>query len=380
MMGSEDIGSPEAGLIPRICCEALRSLSDRSGPSQGSALSQRLMSYVCSVSFIEIYNERVYDLLSSTPESACKVRAHPELGAFVEGITKEEVRVYTDIERVLEEGRKRRRVAETIMNTESSRSHAVFVFNLVQNLRVQSASGAYTEAEKVSKINLVDLAGSERIGLPGASAGDKLMREAGSINRSLSVLGDVIKALSERGSTSRGSIDFIPYRNSVLTYLLKDSLGGNSRTTMLATISPIQMNFNESLSTLKYLERCKMVVNSVGVNVKTAMESPEYQKLLQQVDMYKSQNEKLTEHIMQLQESNKSKFQAYKEETEANFKNRLMKLTRSLSMLDEKDTSTAVSASVGKESEGPSVDSSVPRSPDPNDSTDDYDRPVISLL
>ena len=122
------------------------------------------------------------------------------------------------------EGKKRRRVAETLMNSESSRSHAIFIYYLVQQLRILDPStGSFTNAEKSSKINLVDLAGSERMNMTGAST-EKLIREAANINRSLSVLGDVIKALSERDA-SKGSSDFVPYRNSILTYLLKDSLG-----------------------------------------------------------------------------------------------------------------------------------------------------------
>jgi hypothetical protein len=167
--------------------------------------------------------------------------------------------------------------------------------------------GAIVAAEKISKVNLVDLAGSERMNTTGI-AGQRGVREAVNINKSLSVLGDVIKALSDRGmravgpspgtpissaasvaSSTRSSNapDFVPYRNSMLTWLLKDSLGGNSRLIMLATVSPTEKCYHESLSTLKYVERVKFIVNTPAKNIFTK-ESPEVQTLMKRLHSLQS--------------------------------------------------------------------------------------------
>uniref|UniRef100_A0A1I8FXD9 Kinesin motor domain-containing protein n=1 Tax=Macrostomum lignano TaxID=282301 RepID=A0A1I8FXD9_9PLAT len=163
----------------------------------------------------------------------------------------------SDIDSLMNEGNKSRTVAATNMNNESSRSHAVFNITLTQTV---SDCQLDVQGEKVSKLSLVDLAGSERAVKTGA-VGDRL-REGSNINKSLTTLGLVISALADNSKTKK----FVPYRDSVLTWLLKDNLGGNSRTLMVATLSPAGDNYEETLSTLRYADRAKRIVNHAVVN------------------------------------------------------------------------------------------------------------------
>lgn len=159
------------------------------------------------------------------------------------------------------EGNKSRTVAATNMNSESSRSHAVFSVILTQTL-IDIRSGV--SGEKVSRMSLVDLAGSERAVKTGA-VGDRL-KEGSNINKSLTTLGLVISKLADQNSGGKNRDKFVPYRDSVLTWLLKDNLGGNSKTVMVATISPAADNYEETLSTLRYADRAKRIVNHAVVN------------------------------------------------------------------------------------------------------------------
>ncbi|XP_040827403.1 kinesin-like protein KIF13B, partial [Ochotona curzoniae] len=189
-----------------------------------------------------------------------KVREHSVLGPYVDGLSKLAVTSYKDIESLMSEGNKSRTVAATNMNEESSRSHAVFKITLTHTL-YDVKSG--TSGEKVGKLSLVDLAGSERATKTGA-AGDRL-KEGSNINKSLTTLGLVISALADQ-SAGKNKNKFVPYRDSVLTWLLKDSLGGNSKTAMVATVSPAADNYDETLSTLRYADRAKHIVNHAVVN------------------------------------------------------------------------------------------------------------------
>uniref|UniRef100_A0AAV2KE07 Kinesin-like protein KIF13B n=1 Tax=Knipowitschia caucasica TaxID=637954 RepID=A0AAV2KE07_KNICA len=246
MMGSRE----QPGLIPRLC-SALFSRIDlelREGES-----------FTVEVSYMEIYNEKVRDLLDPKgSRQALRVREHKVFGPYVDGLSRLAVSCYKDIESLMSEGNKSRTVAATNMNEESSRSHAVFNIILTHTLR-DLKSG--TSGEKVSKLSLVDLAGSERAAKTGA-AGERL-KEGSNINKSLSTLGLVISALADQGA---GRNKFVPYRDSVLTWLLKDSLGGNSRTAMVATVSPAADNYDETLSTLRYADRAKSIVNHAVIN------------------------------------------------------------------------------------------------------------------
>uniref|UniRef100_A0A3Q0RJ96 Kinesin-like protein n=1 Tax=Amphilophus citrinellus TaxID=61819 RepID=A0A3Q0RJ96_AMPCI len=248
MMGSVD----QPGLIPRLCS----ALFERTQKEQ-----REEESFTVEVSYMEIYNEKVRDLLDPKGgRQTLRVREHKVLGPYVDGLSRLAVASYKDIESLMSEGNKSRTVAATNMNEESSRSHAVFNIILTHTLKdLQSG----TSGEKVSRLSLVDLAGSERAAKTGA-AGERL-KEGSNINKSLTTLGLVISALAEQG-TAKNKTKFVPYRDSVLTWLLKDCLGGNSRTAMVATVSPAADNYEETLSTLRYADRAKNIVNHAVVN------------------------------------------------------------------------------------------------------------------
>ncbi|KAM7368249.1 hypothetical protein PAMP_014489 [Pampus punctatissimus] len=248
MMGSAE----QPGLIPRLCSSLFSRIVQE---------VQEGESFTVEVSYMEIYNEKVRDLLDPKgSRQALRVREHKVLGPYVDGLSRLAVASYKDIESLMSEGNKSRTVAATNMNEESSRSHAVFIIILTHKL-MDLQSG--TSGEKVSKLSLVDLAGSERAAKTGA--GGERLKEGSNINKSLSTLGLVISALADQGAGKNRS-KFVPYRDSVLTWLLKDSLGGNSRTAMVATISPSADNFDETLSTLRYADRAKNIVNHAVVN------------------------------------------------------------------------------------------------------------------
>uniref|UniRef100_A0A8C4W193 Kinesin family member 13B n=1 Tax=Gopherus evgoodei TaxID=1825980 RepID=A0A8C4W193_9SAUR len=248
MMGTAD----RPGLIPRLCS----SLFERAQKEENEE-----QSFKVEVSYMEIYNEKVRDLLDPKgSRQSLKVREHNVFGPYVDGLSKLAVASYKDIESLMSEGNKSRTVAATNMNEESSRSHAVFKIILTHTLYdVQSG----TSGEKVGKLSLVDLAGSERATKTGA-AGDRL-KEGSNINKSLTTLGLVISALADQAA-GKNKNKFVPYRDSVLTWLLKDSLGGNSKTAMVATVSPAADNYDETLSTLRYADRAKNIVNHAVVN------------------------------------------------------------------------------------------------------------------
>ncbi|XP_034018775.1 kinesin-like protein KIF13B isoform X2 [Thalassophryne amazonica] len=248
MMGSEE----QPGLIPRLCSSLFTRIVQEAREGE---------SFTVEVSYMEIYNEKVRDLLDPKgSRQALRVREHSVFGPYVDGLSQLAVASYKDIESLMSEGNKSRTVAATNMNEESSRSHAVFNVILTHTL-TDLQSG--TSGEKVSKLSLVDLAGSERAAKTG-TAGERL-KEGSNINKSLSTLGLVISALADQGA-GRNKSKFVPYRDSVLTWLLKDSLGGNSRTAMVATISPAADSYDETLSTLRYADRAKSIVNHAVVN------------------------------------------------------------------------------------------------------------------
>ncbi|XP_043962725.1 kinesin-like protein KIF13B isoform X6 [Gambusia affinis] len=248
MMGSAE----QPGLIPRLCSSLF---------SRTVQEARECETFTVEVSYMEIYNEKVRDLLDPKgSRQALRVREHNVFGPYVDGLSRLAVASYKDIESLMSEGNKSRTVAATNMNEESSRSHAVFNIILTHTL-MDLQSG--TSGEKVSKLSLVDLAGSERAAKTGA-AGERL-KEGSNINKSLSTLGLVISALADHGAGKNKS-KFVPYRDSVLTWLLKDSLGGNSRTAMVATVSPAADNYDETLSTLRYADRAKSIVNHAVVN------------------------------------------------------------------------------------------------------------------
>ncbi|CAH2043360.1 unnamed protein product, partial [Iphiclides podalirius] len=252
MMGRGEEG--QEGIIPQICKDLFRRIRQTTSDD---------LTYSVEVSYMEIYCERVRDLLNPKNKGNLRVREHPALGPYVEDLSKLAVTSYQDIYDLIDEGNKARTVAATNMNETSSRSHAVFTIFFTQQRHDKTTN---LMSEKVSKISLVDLAGSERADSTGAK-GTRL-KEGANINKSLTTLGKVISALAEIASKSKKSkkADFIPYRDSVLTWLLRENLGGNSKTAMIAAISPADINYDETLSTLRYADRAKQIVCKAVVN------------------------------------------------------------------------------------------------------------------
>ncbi|KAM8927079.1 kinesin-like protein KIF1B isoform 2-T2 [Pelodytes ibericus] len=255
MMGKQE--ESQAGIIPQLCEDLFEKINDNHNEE---------VSFSVEVSYMEIYCERVRDLLNPKNKGNLRVREHPLLGPYVEDLSKLAVTSYTDIADLMDAGNKARTVAATNMNETSSRSHAVFTIVFTQK-RLDIETNLSTE--KVSKISLVDLAGSERADSTGAK-GTRL-KEGANINKSLTTLGKVISALAEvdnctSKSKKKKKTDFIPYRDSVLTWLLRENLGGNSRTAMVAALSPADINYDETLSTLRYADRAKQIKCNAVIN------------------------------------------------------------------------------------------------------------------
>ncbi|KAJ8780723.1 hypothetical protein J1605_000766 [Eschrichtius robustus] len=227
MMGKQE--ESQAGIIPQLCEELFEKINDNCNEE---------MSYSVEVSYMEIYCERVRDLLNPKNKGNLRVREHPLLGPYVEDLSKLAVTSYTDIADLMDAGNKARTVAATNMNETSSRSHAVFTIVFTQKKHDTETN---LSTEKVSKISLVDLAGSERADSTGAK-GTRLK------------------------SKKKKKTDFIPYRDSVLTWLLRENLGGNSRTAMVAALSPADINYDETLSTLRYADRAKQIKCNAVIN------------------------------------------------------------------------------------------------------------------
>ncbi|KAM5218607.1 kinesin-like protein KIF16B isoform 4-T4 [Hipposideros larvatus] len=254
MMGN----SGDSGLIPRICERLFTRINETTRWDEASFRTE--------VSYLEIYNERVRDLLrrKSSKTFNLRVREHPKEGPYVEDLSKHLVQNYSDVEELMDAGNINRTTAATGMNDVSSRSHAIFTIKFTQ-----AKFDSEMPCETVSKIHLVDLAGSERADATGATG--VRLKEGGNINKSLVTLGNVISALADLSQDAanphvKKKQVFVPYRDSVLTWLLKDSLGGNSKTIMIATISPADVNYGETLSTLRYANRAKNIINKPTIN------------------------------------------------------------------------------------------------------------------
>lgn len=209
--------------------------------------------FLIVASYLEIYNEEIHDLLSNNPKQRLDLKEHPETGPYVKDLTKKRCGTVQDVERHLARGMDCRSVGATAMNENSSRSHSIFCLYVE---RCDREDGE--EQIRAAKLNMVDLAGSERQGKTKAS-GDRL-REATMINLSLSALGNVISALVD------GKTKNIPFRDSKLTRLLHDSLGGNTKTIIVSVVSPAAVNYDETLSTLRYASRAKNIKNKPVIN------------------------------------------------------------------------------------------------------------------
>lgn len=272
------LGGPgEPGLIPRVCAGLFEAIEASAGTDDVRV----------EASFMEIYNEGVRDLLLPTGRPL-RVREHPQLGAHVPDLTTVRVTTADEIAALAEVGSRARATAATRANGRSSRSHAVFTLS-VERRRIEedehagwwSSGEAWSRCTTRARLRLVDLAGSERVATTGTDGAR--LREAKSINKSLATLCDVIEALganaskisrlyggddgggdtvsvrASRDEFSGPNLKFVPYRNSTLTWLLKDSLSGNAFVSMLACISPAETHYEETLATLKYAERARRV-------------------------------------------------------------------------------------------------------------------------
>lgn len=206
-------------------------------------------------SYLEIYNEEIRDLLGKDPRASLELKENADAGVYVKALTSQVVKDAAEIDHVMQTGKKNRAVGATLMNQTSSRSHSIFTI-VVESLT--PGDGAEAEHVCVGKLNLVDLAGSERQSKTGAT-GDRL-QEANKINLSLSALGNVISALVD------AKAKHIPYRDSKLTRLLQDSLGGNTKTVMIANCGPADYNYDETLTTLRYASRAKHIKNKPKIN------------------------------------------------------------------------------------------------------------------
>ncbi|KAL7642674.1 UNVERIFIED_CONTAM: hypothetical protein RMT77_007239 [Armadillidium vulgare] len=267
----EENDENNTGILPRFCKDLFAEAQSIHSRNADKGAQSRVE---IEISYIEIYNEKIYDLigshcstmtedsqkLSSDKKEALKVREHPRNGPYVVGASFHLVTSYEDLQMWIILGNKQRSIAATGMNDKSSRSHSVFSITVTQT-ETELIQGEEMEHSRISKINLVDLAGSERVAASN-SEGDRL-KEGVCINKSLLTLGKVITALAE--STEKKKT-FIPYRESTLTWLLKESLGGNSKTSMIATISPCNIHQEESLSTLRYAQQARKIVNWNRIN------------------------------------------------------------------------------------------------------------------
>ena len=207
-------------------------------------------------SYLEIYNEEIRDLLGRNSKTKLDLHEHPDKGVYAEGLTHVPVHTVEEIALLMDKGSKNRSVGATLMNIDSSRSHSIFTISIETCKPCGNPDGS--DRIRAAKLNLVDLAGSERQAKTGA-IGQRL-KEATKINLSLSALGNVISALVD------GKATHIPYRDSKLTRLLQDSLGGNTKTLMVACVSPADNNYDETLSTLRYANRAKNIKNKPKIN------------------------------------------------------------------------------------------------------------------
>ena len=253
----------QRGLIQRTF-ERVFNLVERSA-AVGSASGAKVESK-CSCNYLQIYNEQVQDLLNPSSESSILIREDRDGLVHVEGAKAETLSSAQQAYKMFQRGNKNRKVGSTALNSESSRSHAVFVIHL----ETQLTSGTkgeddYQVARRFSSLYLVDLAGSER--QRQSQTKGQSLKEAGNINKSLSQLGQTIKSLAENAENGgKGGGAFVPYRNSKLTFLLKNALVGRSMCSLIANVSPAQDNVDETLSTLVFSSRAKLVTNMASVN------------------------------------------------------------------------------------------------------------------
>jgi hypothetical protein len=278
MMGTPD----QPGLIPRTCEDLFERIESNETPN---------ISYNVRVSYFEVYNEHVRDLLvpRQDPPHYLKIRESPTEGPYIKDLTDAPVKSISEIMRYMKIGDASRTTASTKMNDTSSRSHSVFTIMLKQ---IHHDMETDETTERLARIRLVDLAGSERA--KATEATGARLREGSNINKSLTTLGRVIAALADpknsRPASGKRNKDIVPYRDSILTWLLKDSLGGNSKTAMIACISPA--DYDETLSTLRYADQAKRIRTRAKVNqdhVSAAERDAQIQAMAEQIQILQQQ-------------------------------------------------------------------------------------------
>ena len=240
------------GIVPISCEEIFKRIGEN---------KDEQIHYEVEVSMLEIYNEKVQDLLvpiNKRPPTGLKIRESKALGVFVADLTKYPVSSYEEISNKMDEGYQNRTIGSTLMNSTSSRAHTIVTIEFKQ-VNTQGK----LKSEKLSKINLVDLAGSERANSTGATGAR--LKEGCNINKSLLVLGNVINTLADKALGKKKDV-LPPYRDSALTRILQNALGGNSKTVMICALSPASINYEETLSTLRYADRAKKIQNKAVVN------------------------------------------------------------------------------------------------------------------
>lgn len=264
------------GIVPIACDEIFKRVNANDDVN---------LKYEVQFSMLEIYNEKVQDLLSDPkqkpPAGGLKVRESASGAVYVQGLSKHPVDSYDMIDQKMEEGYSNRSIGSTLMNQTSSRAHTIITIEFKQ-IKIEGNQ----KLEKFSVINLVDLAGSEKAGQTGAEG--QRLKEGCAINKSLTVLGTCISVLADK-AMGKEKKTVVPYRDSALTRILQNALGGNSKTIMICAISPASINYEESVSTLRYADRAKKIQNKAVVN-----ESAQ-DKLIREL---RSENAKLKEMLM----------------------------------------------------------------------------------
>ena len=275
MMGPDILDESLAGIVPRACRFIFEHVARNPDHCE----------FKVTCSFLEIYKEVIKDLLNPKGVNL-KVRETPTRGVWVEGLSESEVSSHMEVLRLLHQGEEHRAVASTNMNSVSSRSHSLFILTVSQKTR--------DGATKTGKLNLADLAGSEKVGKTGAS-GDTL-EEAKKINQSLSALGNCIMALTKKNKPH------VPYRDSKLTFILRESLGGNTKTTLLIACSPHSFNLEETVSTLRFGQRAKAIKNKVKINAQRSVAELELivKKLTKEVKVLKKYSTRLEQELSKL--------------------------------------------------------------------------------
>jgi len=294
-----DDNNDNFGLIPNILNFLFNNKQEATNIIRESSKQKaEKIDYTLSCSCIEIYQEHLIDLLSNNSNSldnnddVLKIREDPKKGMYIENLTELDITSAKKAKEALISGFKNRHVASTNMNRESSRSHLIYTLFLISSFEMDGG----LIITRTSRLHLVDLAGSERQKYTNAQG--QRIKEAGNINKSLSILGNVINAVID---FNESKTKFVPFRDSKLTYYLKDSIGGNSKTVIIGNISQSYIQINETQSTLKFIQRAKMIKNKTKIieNVNDTV------KLLKiEINSLKQTNEELTKKINELTKEN----------------------------------------------------------------------------